>query len=239
MEAEHFRVIQAALFTLVASASAGPVAAVRGEQLVGCRANRRYLRREISYDSLACCLVNSGVVARYACLVCIACVSIFGGVCICVSCTCVCMSMCVCVRMFMRSVCVCGCGCVCTCFCRARYNTYLVSSIRLSCLLRLSTWGLIQSLGAASKSLGATNSSVDASPPFVLPLCLVDLTFLLTPSNPPGYTIPRPYLFCIFATSLCYVFLRRLSLFLRRKKKNACTVARMHAHTAPRTPARR
>ena len=65
MEAEHFRVIQAALFTLVASASAGPVAAVRGEQLVGCRANRRYLRREISYDSLACCLVNSGVVARY------------------------------------------------------------------------------------------------------------------------------------------------------------------------------
>lgn len=67
MEAEHFRVIQAALFTLVASASAGPVAAVRGEQLVGCRANRRYLRREISYDSLACCLVNSGVVARYMC----------------------------------------------------------------------------------------------------------------------------------------------------------------------------
>lgn len=65
MEAEHFRVIEAALFTLVASASAGPVAVVRGEQLVGCRANRRYLRREISYDSLACCLVNSGVVARY------------------------------------------------------------------------------------------------------------------------------------------------------------------------------
>lgn len=65
MEAEHFRVIQAALFTLVASASAGPVAVVRGEQLVGCRANRRYLRREISYDSLACCLVNSGVVARW------------------------------------------------------------------------------------------------------------------------------------------------------------------------------
>lgn len=65
MEAEHFRVIQAAVFTLVASASAGPVAVVRGERLVGCRANRRYLRREISYDSLACCLVNSGVVARY------------------------------------------------------------------------------------------------------------------------------------------------------------------------------
>ncbi|CAM9832580.1 unnamed protein product, partial [Hapterophycus canaliculatus] len=62
-EAEYFRVIQAALFTLVASASAGPAAVVRGERLVGCRANRRYLRREISYDSLACCLVNSGVVA--------------------------------------------------------------------------------------------------------------------------------------------------------------------------------
>ncbi|CAN0079457.1 unnamed protein product, partial [Sphacelaria rigidula] len=62
MEAEHFRVIQAALFTLVASASAGPVAVMRGEQLVGYRANRRYLRREISYDSLTCCLVNSGVV---------------------------------------------------------------------------------------------------------------------------------------------------------------------------------
>lgn len=65
MEAEHFRVIQAALFTLVASASAGPVGIIRGEQLVGCRANRRYLRREIGYDSLTCCLVNSGVVARY------------------------------------------------------------------------------------------------------------------------------------------------------------------------------
>lgn len=64
MEAEHFRVIQAALFTLVASASAGPMAVLRGERLVGYRANRRYLRREISYDSLACCLVNSGVVAR-------------------------------------------------------------------------------------------------------------------------------------------------------------------------------
>ena len=62
-EAEYFRVIQAALFTLVASASAGPAAVVRGERLVGCRANRRYLRREISYHSLACCLVNSGVVA--------------------------------------------------------------------------------------------------------------------------------------------------------------------------------
>lgn len=64
MEAEHFRVIQAALLTLVASASAGPAAVVRGEQLVGSRANRRYLRREIGYDSLTCCLVNSGVVAR-------------------------------------------------------------------------------------------------------------------------------------------------------------------------------
>lgn len=62
-EAEYFRVIQAALFTLVASASAGPAAMVRGERLVGYRANRRYLRKEISYDSLACCLVNSGVVA--------------------------------------------------------------------------------------------------------------------------------------------------------------------------------
>ena len=65
MEAEHFGVIQAALLTLVASASAGPVAVVRGERLVGYKANRRYLRREISYDSLACCLVNSGVVARF------------------------------------------------------------------------------------------------------------------------------------------------------------------------------
>lgn len=65
MEAEHFCVIQAALCTLVASASAGPLAAVRGERLVGCKANRRYLRSEISYESLACCLVNSGVVARY------------------------------------------------------------------------------------------------------------------------------------------------------------------------------
>lgn len=62
-EAEYFRVIQAALFTLVASASAGPAAILRGERLVGYRANRRYLRKEISYDSLACCLVNSGVVA--------------------------------------------------------------------------------------------------------------------------------------------------------------------------------
>lgn len=68
MEAEHFGVIQAALLTLVASASAGPLAVVRGERLVGYKANRRYLRREISYDSLACCLVNSGVVARCSCL---------------------------------------------------------------------------------------------------------------------------------------------------------------------------
>lgn len=68
MEAEHFGVIQAALLTLVASASAGPLAVVRGERLVGYKANRRYLRREISYDSLACCLVNSGVVARCVCV---------------------------------------------------------------------------------------------------------------------------------------------------------------------------
>lgn len=75
MEAEHFRVIQAALLTLVASACAGPVAVMRGEQLVGYRANRRYLRREISYDSLTCCLVNSGVVARWVSFVCrLACV---------------------------------------------------------------------------------------------------------------------------------------------------------------------
>lgn len=68
MEAEHFGVIQAALLTLVASASAGSLAVVRGERLVGYKANRRYLRREISYDSLACCLVNSGVVARWVCM---------------------------------------------------------------------------------------------------------------------------------------------------------------------------